>query len=220
MKENIVFFVMLLIVAFLIPMLPKIMASLFLQDFPALNIMMQILGKLLGIVVYLGLLKVGLVLCDGNKPKLTELFSCFHHLIRYIPAIIFCVLTFYGILFLFMGPWMIVSRYTGENAMVAAATVLSALAFMAFVIFWIVKLSLFPYYIIDKRYGPLRALQASVKATAGSIWQLLLLKIVLILINFLGGITVIGLFVSLPIYMIADAYVYRKLMTSCTAEVC
>lgn len=68
------------------------------------------------------------------------------------------------------------------------------------------------YLIIDRNIGPVDALMESKAITQGSILQLLLFTIVIALLNILGLILlVVGLFVTIPVTLMASAYVYRQL---------
>ena len=60
--------------------------------------------------------------------------------------------------------------------------------------------------------GPIEALKASSRATMGSKWDLFLFGLLLGLMNFAGVLLfLVGLFVTIPISMVACAYVYRRL---------
>ena len=70
----------------------------------------------------------------------------------------------------------------------------------------------FKYLIIDKGLGPIEALKESRRITTGQRWQLLLFVLILALLNILGALALfIGLFVTMPVTMIAMAHVYRGL---------
>ena len=63
--------------------------------------------------------------------------------------------------------------------------------------------------------GPIEAFKESGKITAGSKWNLFLLIILLLIIVLLGLLAfIVGIFVALPIAMVAVAYVYRKLSSN------
>jgi uncharacterized membrane protein len=66
--------------------------------------------------------------------------------------------------------------------------------------------------VIDKSLKPIEALKASYRLTKKHLWLLFQFMIVLVLLNLAGLIAlVVGLFVTLPVSLIAVAYVYRKL---------
>ena len=77
---------------------------------------------------------------------------------------------------------------------------------------WGVRFQFFGYLIVDQKLGPIEALKRSATITKGSLWQLFSLWNVIALINLLGVLCLlVGLFATLPVSMIAMAYVYRKL---------
>jgi uncharacterized membrane protein len=76
-----------------------------------------------------------------------------------------------------------------------------------------VRYSFFGYFIIDKNYGPIRALVESYRITKGSVWNLFILYLLFTLI-YLGGalLFLIGLYVSIPIIVLSQTFVYRRLL--------
>jgi uncharacterized membrane protein len=81
-------------------------------------------------------------------------------------------------------------------------------------IIWGIKFGLFPYFIIDKGLGPIKALKASAKTTMGARWDLLGFGFVVSIISLLGVLClVIGIFATIPTTMIAAALVYRRLLS-------
>jgi uncharacterized membrane protein len=75
-----------------------------------------------------------------------------------------------------------------------------------------VKFSLFPYFIVDRRLGPIEALKASGIATMGAKVDLFLFGLLLSLINIAGFLClIVGLFATIPTSLVAYAYVFRQL---------
>lgn len=65
--------------------------------------------------------------------------------------------------------------------------------------------------LVDKKLTPIEALKESYRLTKGHLWDLFLFAIVLLLINLAGLIAlVVGLLVTVPVTLIAVAYVYKK----------
>jgi uncharacterized membrane protein len=82
-------------------------------------------------------------------------------------------------------------------------------------IFFGIRLKYATYLVIDKNLGPLEAIKGSWKITRGNVWNLFFLSILLGLINLLGLLClVIGLFITVPLSMLATAFVYRKLLST------
>lgn len=184
MKANIGFFIGLLIVAFLIENIPGTLGKFVRKDFPFLSGVFYLAGWILSFVVQMGLIKVSLKFCDGVKGKLDDLLSSFDLLINFIAASILYALIIIGGFLLLIIPGII----------------------------WTVKFSLFPYFIVERRLGPIAALKASSGATMGAKMDLFLFGLLLGLIN-LGGVLflIVGLFATVPTSMVAHAFVYREL---------
>ncbi len=187
MKNNIGFFIGLLIVAFLIENIPGIISRFVAGDFPLVAGLLSLAGLLLGLVVQMGLLKVSIKFCDGVKGQLDDLLSSFHLILNFIAGALLYGLIVLGGTILFIVPGII----------------------------WGIKFSLFPYFIVDSELGPLEAIKASGKATDGAKWDLFLFGGLLGLINIAGALVfLVGLFATIPLSMVAYAYVYRSLAGS------
>ena len=79
-------------------------------------------------------------------------------------------------------------------------------------IIFAVALGMYPYFILDKKMGPMESLKASRVLTKGARWQLFVFGCVSLLLN-LGGLLclIVGLLWTIPATMIAMAYVYDQL---------
>jgi uncharacterized membrane protein len=68
------------------------------------------------------------------------------------------------------------------------------------------------YLILDRDLGPIEALKVSKTVTDGSKMQLFLFSLVIAVINIIGAILLlVGLFVTIPVTLMASVYVYRQL---------
>jgi uncharacterized membrane protein len=183
-RENLGFFILLLVVAFFIENLPGIIGGVTKQSFPLVSFMLGIAGWILGMVVQMGVIKVSLKFCDGEKGQLDDLLSSFSLVLPFLAASILYALIVMAGLILLIIPGIILA----------------------------IKFGLFPYFIVDDRLGPIQALKASAAATSGAKFDLFLFGFLLGLINMGGAmLLLIGLFVTVPISMVAYASVYRKL---------
>jgi uncharacterized membrane protein len=71
------------------------------------------------------------------------------------------------------------------------------------------------FFIIDRELGPIAALKESYRITSGHRWDLLGLLLMLTLINLLGMLALfVGLFVTVPITLLAITHAYRVLSGS------
>ena len=186
MKENLGFFIILLLVAWLIQTVPQLMGDYLIDRQIILGLTLYLISVVLNIVVAMGLIKVSLRFSANKKGTFGDLFSCFPLFFKYL---------FGSILFLLI---------------IIAGIIL--LIFPA--IIWGIKFGLFPYFIVDKGMGPIKALKASAKATMGARWDLLGFWFVVSIISLLGVLClVIGIFATIPTTMVATALVYRRLLS-------
>lgn len=139
---------------------------------------------LLQMLINLGLNKIALMFHDGAKPTWKELFMQYPLLLKYLGA---------SILF---------------GLMVAIGLVLLVVPG----IYLAIKYAFFGFVMVDKKTGVMDSLKASAKLTDGVKWELFGFGIVMCILNMLGALALmIGLFVTVPISLMASAYVYRKL---------
>lgn len=184
-RSNLGFFIGLLIVVGMIYFIPDFIAEFLKRDAPVLSFIIDIISWILGIVVQMGLIKIALRFCDNQRAKLADLFSCPSLFFKYLFGLILYQLIVLGGTILLIIPGII----------------------------WAIKFQFFDYFIIDKGLGPIEALKESSAITRGAKWDLFLFDLLLGFINFLGAICLlIGLFVTVPIAMVAMAFVYRKLL--------
>lgn len=144
----------------------------------------------LQIFVQLGATKVALKSCDGMSATVSDLFSQGRFFLRYLFASILYGLIVAGGFILLIVPGIV----------------------------WAIKFSYFSYGIVDKDLGIMASLKESARITNGSKGNLFLFGLLLILINFVGAIALgVGLFVTIPLSMVASAFVYRKLSSVAAA---
>ena len=136
------------------------------------------------LILPIGLIRVAVKLCDGIRPRFRDLFP---------------------------GPSMVLSYIWGSLILSLA----SSTGLLLFVIPGVVVLlqgGFFPYFVVDKKAGGWRAIELSRKMTKGSLANLLLFYLLLAGVNILGALClVVGLFVTVPVTMIAQAFMYRQM---------
>jgi uncharacterized membrane protein len=191
MKKNFWFFVGLLIVACLIEIVPSGIANGLKNKVMLLYVIFTLIAWTIQTIVKMGLIKVALDVINKGTAEMGTLFSCTKLFWRFLGGSILYGLIVMGGFILLIVPGII----------------------------WAIKYQFFSHLIIDKNLGPIEALKKSAEITAGSKGNLFVLEILLMLINMLGVIClVIGLFATIPLSMVATAYVYRKLMGEMQAE--
>jgi uncharacterized membrane protein len=105
-------------------------------------------------------------------------------------------------------------RFLGAHILSVIAIALGFIALVVPGVILAVGLAFVPYLVVDRGLGPIEALKESWRITKGHKWQLFLLFLALVGINLLGVLAlVIGIFVTVPITMLAFAHAYRTIAT-------
>lgn len=148
----------------------------------------QIIGFGLQMLVTIGFLKTVLKVVDGGKMEFNEAvvesFRNTHLLIKY-----FLGTLLYGLTVLFGLMLLIVPGFI-----------------------WLIKYMFTGYLVVDKNMKPVEAWKESALITEGSKWELFKLWLISVVISVAGALLLgVGLFVAVPVVIIAQGYVYRKL---------
>lgn len=184
-KKNLFFFITLFVVVII-----TYAAVGFVQVALGEDGIMLLIGSLLrfvvGLVISMGVIKIALKFIDGKKAKLSDVFFTKSILNYFLVTVARTFITIVGfILFIIPG------------------------------IIFTIKLQFATYLVVDKGNGVVEALTKSWEMTKGVKWNLFLFWILLALINILGFLLlIVGLLVTVPLSMVATAYVYRKLLLS------
>lgn len=185
MKNNLWFFVGLLVVAGLVYFVPDIIADLIQEDAPIPALLITLGSVALDMIIQMGLVLIAIKFCDSEKAKLGDLFSCYRLFFKYLFGTILYALIMLAGMILLIVPGII----------------------------WAIKFQFYAYFIVDKGLGPIESLKRSSAITAGAKWNLFLFGLLLLLINIAGVLICgIGLFATIPTSMVAVASVYRKLL--------
>ena len=195
MKANFWFFVGLGLVAMLVIILLNIFYALI------ESIIIYCIGFIISRVLGIGFTKIALSFCDGRKPSFGTLFEFHDCFWRYLGAsLLYYTLLFVGLLLIYMFPF------------VAWGVLLGGPLVIITIIIWAIKFSLWPYFVIDKKLGPIQALKASSRSTMGVTWRLFCFYSLCALTNLLGLLClVVGIFAAYPTVIVASALVYRHL---------
>ena len=103
-------------------------------------------------------------------------------------------------------------RFLGAYILTVIAIALGFLALIIPGIILSMGLAFVSYLVVDRGLGPIESMKESWRITKGHKWQLLLLFLALLGINLLGILALlIGVFVTVPITMLAFAHAYRTL---------
>lgn len=184
-KKNIIFFIGIFVIVVVISSISSaIQMGVALEKQSMLYILLNVLTFIVNAIIGMGLIKISLEFIDNKKPKFSDLFHT-KNLVNFILAsLIRGVITFIGFILLII-PGIIFS----------------------------IRLQYVPYLIVDKNLPPVEAVKKSWKMTKGNTWNLFFFGILLFLVNVLGAILLlIGLFITVPLTMLATTFVYRKLL--------
>jgi uncharacterized membrane protein len=154
-------------------------------DNVALQVIVQFIGTLVGMLVSLGWLRVSLEITRGVKPEVGDLFRARGYWPYLLASILFAIGFYVGLILLIV-PGIIFACVFGFYGFVIAER--------------------------GDGVGVLDSLRRSADITRGYRWQLFGLGVVLLLINVVGALLfLVGLIFTLGISILAWAYAYRTL---------
>ncbi|MDR3624917.1 MAG: hypothetical protein P4L16_07255 [Chlamydiales bacterium] len=187
MKEHFWFFVGFILLASISLIIPFGISAYFdAHQYPLLRILFLVIYFILALVVNMGFIKASLAVKDQNKAKISNLYSCFPLFFKFLIAHILYML------------------------IIAAGLIL--LVFPA--VIWATRYGFYGYLIVDQKLGPIKALKMSAKITMGVKWDLFALYAVLYIIGVIGVLCLgIGMFATVPLTILATAWVYRNLQS-------
>ncbi len=184
MTKHVGFFIALFIVYGIVYFVPHAAAEAAMKNDRVLGLFLHGIDMALTLLMSIGLVKISLDFCRGEKGSLLDLFAHYRLLGTYLPGAILYALIVVGGFFLLIVPGLV----------------------------WSVKFWFFDYAIVDEEAGPVESLKTSATITQGLKWELFVFFLLLFLINLAGALVCfVGLFATLPTTMIAAAYVYCKL---------
>lgn len=183
-KKNLIFFIGIFVIVVVISALGSVIQiGITLGKQPLLFFLLNALSFIVNAVIGMGLIKITLEFIDKKKPKLSDLFYT-KPLVNFIFAsLIRGIVTVIGFILL----------------------IIPGIVFT-------IRLQYVTYLIVDKNLPAVEAIKESWNMTRGNTWNLFFFGILLALINLLGVILLlVGLFITIPLTMLATTYVYRKL---------
>jgi uncharacterized membrane protein len=185
-KKNFLFFVSVFIVSLLIFIVSQVAKGVFALDNSALpSVIYSLIFWIVNSIISMGYIKISVLFTDGKKPKLANLFHT-QSLLKYIVvSIIRSVVIFVGFLLLVV-PGVILA----------------------------LRLQFATYLVVDRDMGIIDSITKSWEGTKGHTWNLFWFFLLLIGINIVGFLAlIVGLLITVPLSMIATAYVYRRLFS-------
>ena len=182
-KSNLLFFIGLLIIVFFVSAVASSLRG-GAQKSALAYLVLSIIQYLVNIVIGMGLIRISLEFIDKAKPKIRDIVY-YKPVVRYVLAsIITGIVVILGLVLLII-PGVILA----------------------------IRLQYTTYLIVDKNLGPIEAIKKSWSVTRRNTWNLFFFGILLVLINILGVVCLlVGLFITIPLGMLATTFVYRKLL--------
>jgi len=188
-KSNLLLFAGLLVTVWVVGFIPAVINRY--VTVTAVAVIIGLVFRLVQWFLQLGLFKISLQVVDGKPSAYPDLFSGGPLYVKYLIAtVLYGIAVMIGVLLLIV-PGVIVS----------------------------LMLLFYGFLIIDKGLSPIDALKASHLVTKGAKWQLFLFGLATLGLNIVGALCLlVGLFVTVPMTLLALAHVYRKLLAQ-TPEV-
>lgn len=205
--------------------------AFFLKDVNmALRALMALLFAFLYFTLNLSLLKYIFHLLDGegHDVSIVSTLPTREQIIRFVISMVYFMLVIigvYGIVILVAYPFIYTGMKTGMlESPTLATNVAIAIGVVAIFITW-VRISFFPFFIIDKNHKPFRSLKFSLAITKGNFTKILMLLLVLgsfYIVNLLVSllqwpvtaffINILSSFLVVPLSSVALTIAYRKMM--------
>jgi uncharacterized membrane protein len=182
MVDNILFFVILGVVYFLILAIFTVPGG-FAYKYPYITAILYIFAVLVLVYIHMAVVYISLKVYDGGKPEVSDVFAPARFYWRFLLAEIL-----YGLL-------------------VTAGMILCVIPG----IYWGVRYHFFGYFIVEQDMGPIEAIKASGTIARGAWWELFFLFFLCWLISIAGAILCgVGLLFAYPIIFMAIVYAYKR----------
>jgi len=184
-----------------------------------LLIILGLLFYVINLVLQVGSTKMNLKIIRHEPTGFKELFTNNKYLVNFFLASLL-----YGLVILLaMIPLILIAALFGFGFLMSLtksdtthSLIYSLVAVTGIILaaipaaYFSIKYEYFSYFLVDHNLGPVEAFKKSAQATRGIKLKLLVLPLALALVNLLGFLAIgIGLLVSIPITILANAYVYN-----------
>ena len=194
MKNNISFFILMIIILWLVAAIPSGLGSfsyrMSLSAAAIFGLIFGIISFVVGMFVNMAQIKVGVRFSKGETADFQDLFNEYPRFWDFLLGSILYGLIVLGGLILLIIPGM----------------------------YWAIKYHFYGYLIIDQGMGPVDAIKKSGELTDGAKWNLLVFWLALFGIYILGFLACcVGILFAIPVIIVAVAYVYRTLLVATMA---
>lgn len=196
----------------------------------ALSILMAVIFVFLYFTINLSLFKYIFHLMDDENSdiKIVDTLPTRQQIIRFLLASLYfvaCIVGVYLVVVVFAFPFI----YTPINFQTVKNVAISV-GIVAIFITWL-RISFFPFFIIDKNSKPFESIKLSLATTKGNFTKILLLLIILgggyliyLLLNYLHlplvalVVNILSSFIIVPLSSVALTVAYRKMMDEYTGD--
>ena len=184
-KKNVIFFLSIFAILIIGNILINIIQNFVTQQNQLMfSFIVTVLKTIFGLVTGMGLIKISLEFIDRKKPQVSDLFYTKSIVNYFLVSLINGIIVVLGFILLIV-PGIILS----------------------------IKLQYSTYLVVDKNMGVIESIKKSWEMTKGVKMNLFLLDLLFIGINILGVLALlVGLIITVPLSMVASAFVYRKLL--------
>ena len=185
-KADLGFFIGFLLLGTIVQYVPVWLSEALKKNSSVLSVIVGILGRVVQMIVSMGYIKMALKFHDGAKGEWSDLYTSYPLTWKYIlSSICYGLIVFVGLLLLIV-PGII----------------------------WAIRYQFFSYLLVDQNLGPIEAIKKSGELTKGGAWDLFLFGLAATGIMLLGALCLlVGLFVAMPVVLMAGTFVYRKLLS-------
>jgi len=148
------------------------------------------LSTIVAIFASITIINVSLIIASGGKPRFKDIPGKYSNI-------------------------RMIGSYVISSLLEGAAVLVGLLLLVVPGIYVALRLQFYKFLIVEKEdIGPIMALKESWRMTEGHVWNLLLFMIMISFLNVLGALIFgIGIFITIPVSVIAYALLYKKLLT-------
>lgn len=201
---------MLLVITFIISLnlLLGIVQDRLLKDITLQSILFTGAAYLFQMGLNLGMLRICLNLIYNKEGIFPQLFGSFDLLISYLLASLIALV----MLLLSAVPGILLLLFSIAESWGDDSIAISIFVIIVPLIYMSIRLQFYDYFLVDENCQILEAVQKSIAITKGYVMELFLLGAVLSIIVLISIIPLgIGLFISIPLTIIANTYAYNLL---------
>jgi len=205
--KNLLFFIVLMIIVAILYNIPNLIEAYFsifqipdgtsFMETGLTSLLTIFVSIIIYLIVELGLLRIALKFKDIKKAEFKDLFRGYSLLIKYLLATLIFGLMISVPFLLAIAVGTIADRGTFYMIIYIIALIIAMVA----AAFLHLKYQFYGYFIVDRRCGPLEALQHSGKATKGVLKNLLIFWLEMILVIAFALFTV-SIFIEIPVGLI------------------